>query len=349
MKGSLFTKVINEKDKQIDQNNIHSHFSHMVQDLICQICLNIVYPYPVKCKECNKMYCKACIDEWKSKNTICPNYSHKFEETPLDNLAKSFLNNVRLLCENKEKGCPESVLYGDYTKHISECWYSKWRCEGCKLEAFKSIIEKHVNQCESFYQKCPDCGTRILKNDITEHSVNCPDRLVACVSCKINVKYKDLKIHDDACLEKQIVCKHCKDKYARKNSTNHTWDICVENIKKSYEVKLKLKDLMIKKLKDEQTKTSSSSDILGKKTTTESSEVEKALNLLPRSVLLKICISNELKKIGNKEILVNEIINRYGSDLKKLTNDILKDICFELGVNLGGNKDDLIERIQNNI
>jgi hypothetical protein len=68
----------------------------LAENFECNICKLIVFE-PVSCKECDKLFCKACIDQW---NKPCPLCNKSFKGVPLHKLLKRFLNDILI------KECP---------------------------------------------------------------------------------------------------------------------------------------------------------------------------------------------------------------------------------------------------
>jgi hypothetical protein len=151
-----YSKVISKENMPIDPERLCGQFSEMVHDITCQICLNIIYPQPVCCAVCQKMFCKKCIDQWvrNSFRNTCPN-AHEYKEVQVNLLAKNLLENILLTCPNFKKGCKIQVKYGNYLRHLdSECEFIYYTCNGCNLVDKKKIILMHVNICDEINEKC---------------------------------------------------------------------------------------------------------------------------------------------------------------------------------------------------
>ena len=83
------------------------------KDLIyCPICKKLMIE-PVMCFNCQNNYCKICIDDWKSKNNICPNGCE-------DPILKGAIGKNRLITKFKFKcikGCGTEIPFDDINNH----------------------------------------------------------------------------------------------------------------------------------------------------------------------------------------------------------------------------------------
>jgi energy-coupling factor transporter ATP-binding protein EcfA2 len=74
----------------------------------------------------------------------------------------------------------------------------------------------------------------------------------------------------------------------------------------------------------------------------------KKLNILIKDELKAICVQLDLPASGNKEKLIENILNKvkvFKKILNYLSKDSLKDVCNRLDLTVGGNKDELIDKI----
>jgi hypothetical protein len=224
--------IVNQSEKrEIETDRLCSHFKEMVHDITCQICLNVVYPQPVCCGNCQKLFCKNCIDDWKKKRNRCPN-DHDYLETQVNPLAKNLIDNFLLTCRNK--GCTTQIKYGNYLKHIeSECDFSNYMCHGCKLFEKKKIIMMHVNVCELMEEKCGFCSLKFMRKYLPSHIKDCNERIIECEDCDKIFKKNQFITHEKICEEKIITCQYCKMKYKRINEIFHTKDVCFRQLMKN--------------------------------------------------------------------------------------------------------------------
>jgi len=77
------------------------------------------------------------------------------------------MNNVKLYCKHRPKGCDEIVSLADYEKHADECGE-------CKFCHEKVIIKKDMHQhfstaCKFYELQCPYCGVKQLREELKSH------------------------------------------------------------------------------------------------------------------------------------------------------------------------------------
>jgi hypothetical protein len=235
----------------IDSDLLNSNFKDMVHDITCQICLSIVYPDPVCCKVCEKMYCKKCIDNWIKNSNRCPN-NHKYKESQVSRLAKNLLENILFKCRNFNLGCTNQIKYGNYLKHVeTECDFIKCKCHGCNLQFTKRNILEHVNKCELFEDKCKYCYSMYKRKDLRSHMIICDMR--ECKFCKKIFRKDQIENHEIfKCEERMLTCEFCKMKYKRKNEYFHSKELCFKEVVKNMQTEnnliIKDKDAIIAKL-----------------------------------------------------------------------------------------------------
>ena len=103
----------NEKyitDDCIVENELYKAFKDKIK---CDLCNNILKE-PIICKNCQKNYCKACIDQWKKKHKKkCPNDCKKAKFDKSSDRA-SILEMLTFLCRN----CKEEIKYKDVESHL---------------------------------------------------------------------------------------------------------------------------------------------------------------------------------------------------------------------------------------
>ena len=104
--------------------------ANMKDLLSCPICLNILIS-PV---QCNKCFCKICIDNYANSKSICPFRC----DNPLYNPNK-FVENVLAILQFKCKnGCDKIIKYEELQKHYQE------DCDKIDFKAkYKELLKKY--------------------------------------------------------------------------------------------------------------------------------------------------------------------------------------------------------------
>lgn len=127
-KVSEETKLILE-NFEIARGKLISNLNTVSPTLQCSICLDLVMT-PIECKNCSKLFCKYCIDNWLKNNNECPN-KHIFEKKEeLDDWILKALGKIYLKCPYK--GCNSDYAYKYWKNHVKLC---KFKSKGIiKLE-----------------------------------------------------------------------------------------------------------------------------------------------------------------------------------------------------------------------
>ena len=135
LKETLYDEPINyqvsEETKKLLNNNeisrgsLISNLASVSPTLQCPICLDLVM-IPVECKNCSKIFCKYCIDNWLKNSNECPN-KHSFEKREeLDEWIKIALGKIYLKCPFI--GCGSDYAYKYWKDHVKKCIF---KYKGC--------------------------------------------------------------------------------------------------------------------------------------------------------------------------------------------------------------------------
>lgn len=164
-------------------------------NLKCNICLEVLN-IPVALKECGHVFCKDCINEWRSN---CPNcrikYSGYINMYNLENIT----NNIIVYCKNE--GCKKIMKYEYMKKHINNCYYGTMDCEYCnhkgikkehKMDKCLNIIEKMlINEKNKYKYLQEDINKILLKHKKETNILNkCNNSLIKEINNLKNEKYK---------------------------------------------------------------------------------------------------------------------------------------------------------------
>ena len=114
---------------------INKNETENLNDLItCPICLNLLIS-PLQCNQCNKCFCKGCINDYEKKNNyVCPFKCENPEYNP-----NKFVNNVLSILKFKCKnGCDKIIKYDELEKHYQE------DCDKIDFKAkYKVLLKKY--------------------------------------------------------------------------------------------------------------------------------------------------------------------------------------------------------------
>lgn len=101
-------------------------FLSMKESVTCSICTSII-SQPKMCSQCETPYCQECIDQWFSKNKICPMRCESSKILEINRSLKRIYDAVKVKCI---EGCEVTLL--EYRSHIPKCEKRKIQCWNCK-------------------------------------------------------------------------------------------------------------------------------------------------------------------------------------------------------------------------
>ena len=198
----------------------------------CQICHCILRdPHQVKC--CGYSFCKVCIEQAQAKKRECP-LCNKIETFFHDKGLERILNELRVYCTHKDKGCEWEGELGELGKHLdspddklagckfentecifctklfernclqlhqSECPMRPFSCQYCQYDSsFIDVTQNHQVICTSYPLQCPNC-TQVVQRQHLEGHVNrdCPNACIACdfniVGCQVQLARNEMPSH----------------------------------------------------------------------------------------------------------------------------------------------------------
>ncbi len=96
----------------IVKNNIYNIFK---EEVTCPLC-NSIYIDPVICMNCQKVYCKKCIDKRSNDNKSCPN--NCVEAKYQNSIGKNeILSKLSFKCNE----CQKEIKYDEAKSHKDSC------------------------------------------------------------------------------------------------------------------------------------------------------------------------------------------------------------------------------------
>ena len=162
----------NSFNKCIDVDFIRVEFKDLTSELICPICLGLVYD-PVCCRKCHAPFGRSCIQKWfrSNKSNKCPNKC-EFEEETMPLIFTKLINKIKLKCVNSE--CKEVISYDKFYLHLEVCPFGMFKCYaiGCNYKGNRENIKKHLDTCNKLFEICKYCKGKFKKEDFDSHQSN---------------------------------------------------------------------------------------------------------------------------------------------------------------------------------
>ena len=109
--------------------------------IICPLCKNI-FIKPVMCINCQRVYCKKCIDNWSKNNEKCPNNCQaNYQECTIKN---DILSKLEFNC----LGCDQTILYFEIENHYKTYHSNKESLKFKKIKKNKPAKIKKLSANE---------------------------------------------------------------------------------------------------------------------------------------------------------------------------------------------------------
>ena len=197
---------------------------------------------------CGKMFCKSCLDEWKTKSTnyTCPNCREDLTNNCFkDSNMNRKIRNLHIYCTNKKcrwegslqdidnhlsqivecsNGCGQQLMQCNLNIHLTtQCPKRMFSCSYCQhRDEHQHIISIHLKQCPNISVYCPNngCNKKIKRHLMTQHRDECPQEMVMCSNgCGFKCKRYQLPTHLLDCPMRIVSCPHCQHKDEHRSIT----------------------------------------------------------------------------------------------------------------------------------
>ncbi len=137
--------------------------STVSQNFICSICFNVLKD-PVLCPRNHHCFCRGCITKHLENSQRCPTCADELTVETLaepQRMVKDILNELKIHCIYKSRGCQESVQLQHIDQHEATCGFTPTVCtnQGCVATLSQRDLIHHESEvCEFRKLKCHSCG-----------------------------------------------------------------------------------------------------------------------------------------------------------------------------------------------
>ncbi|GLV45679.1 early girl [Carabus blaptoides fortunei] len=130
------------------------------EELVCTICSGVLEE-PLQAPVCEHAFCRACIQEWISRQPTCPVDRQPITSAqlrPVPRILRNLLSRLCISCDNVSYGCQMVLKLDSLAAHVVECEFNPKRplpCEqGCGLIIPKDELKEHncVRELRSLIQ-----------------------------------------------------------------------------------------------------------------------------------------------------------------------------------------------------
>ncbi|EPS35913.1 hypothetical protein H072_10617 [Dactylellina haptotyla CBS 200.50] len=185
-------------------------------NLLCPICHSpLITPVQTRCLH---TFCSACISLSLERSLTCPvdrkDLSHD-DVTPAPIMIANLVNDLVVLCPNREKGCEASCARWLVESHVREdcgyamvkcakegcdgmvarkdvdedCVHEAVECEFCEFAVRKLDLESHLRECPKLSSECPHCAEPFLNPELSIHIADCPAEIIDCPASHFGCPY----------------------------------------------------------------------------------------------------------------------------------------------------------------
>ncbi|KAK6337887.1 hypothetical protein TWF696_001365 [Orbilia brochopaga] len=199
-------------------------------NLLCPICHSpLITPVQTRCLH---TFCSACISLSLDRSLSCPvdrkPLSHD-DVTPAPIMIANLVNDLPVLCPNRERGCTASCARWLVESHVredceyasvkcakegcdgmverreaeGECVHEEVQCEYCEGSVKKVDLESHNRECPKLSSECPHCLQAFANPELAAHMAECPEEIVecsaSCYGCSYTSRRSDIESHTSTC------------------------------------------------------------------------------------------------------------------------------------------------------
>lgn len=212
--------------------------SDIPSEYICLIC-TLVARDAQQSGCCGRIFCKDCLEllEKIGHRFTCPNCRKELTKNYFtDKNSIRMINNLKVYCPNKLKGCTWTGELQQVGNHTSECPHQLLPCpNGCGTTMSNSDLKVHLNQdCPRRIIRCICCFVCGEYQFITgAHLLECPRMVIPCPNdgCDSKIERQELDNHREFCLYELILCiNNCGEEFIRRIEPTHLQEECPSRI-----------------------------------------------------------------------------------------------------------------------
>ena len=149
------------------------------ENLHCVICTEVLRD-PVQCRSNEHHFCRNCITEHLKHSQNCPTCKDPLTVETLvrpQRFLANTLSNLKISCENSERGCRAVVELGSLFTHVARCEFNPVPCSNDQCDEIISRRDKEIHEskvCDFRPVKCDYCNETVVYKNFMQHT--CPQR-----------------------------------------------------------------------------------------------------------------------------------------------------------------------------
>ncbi len=157
-----------------------SCFVGEIENFACAICLNVVKD-PVEHIDCEKLFCKECIDEVQcqpSPRNNCPTCRQSLRNRTkgMHRVVRDFYEKLQMKCPHSELGCTAVFAWTSKAKHEEVCAFNQITCQYCQASIPTPQQADHEQTvCPKFVLTCSivGCAHKTPRESMDAHNREC--------------------------------------------------------------------------------------------------------------------------------------------------------------------------------
>ncbi|KAK9369433.1 hypothetical protein V1509DRAFT_619404 [Lipomyces kononenkoae] len=186
-----------------DLRDLH-YVDDVSKSMLCPICYSVfVEPYSTSC---GHTFCRTCIEDALDKSSsVCPVDRANLCKTdirPSPIVLYNLIDELRVYCYNKNKGCTAVLGRTLIQNHFNECPYAQVKCpfQYChQLIERRHIDSKDDRRCLHNQIECAGCLKSMMDYQINDHLLQCDTRTLRCPDCFDLFAPGFLELHRQTC------------------------------------------------------------------------------------------------------------------------------------------------------
>ena len=149
------------------------------ENLHCVICAEVLRD-PVQCRSNEHHFCRNCITEHLKHSQNCPTCKDPLTVETLvrpQRFLANTLSNLKISCENSERGCRVVVELGSLITHVASCEFNPVPCSNDQCDKIISRRDKEIHEskvCNFRPVECDYCSETVVYKNLMQHT--CPQR-----------------------------------------------------------------------------------------------------------------------------------------------------------------------------
>ena len=149
------------------------------ENLHCVICTEVLRD-PVQCRSNEHHFCRNCITEHLKHSQNCPTCKDPLTVETLvrpQRFLANTLSNLKISCENSERGCRAVVELGSLITHVASCEFNPVACSNDQCDEIISRRDREIHEskvCDFRPVKCDYCSETVVYKNLMQHT--CPRR-----------------------------------------------------------------------------------------------------------------------------------------------------------------------------